>query len=127
MKILIVDDELANAGLMGALLKNLLREPEPTIVIAHSQFEALIEIRREKFELVFCDYNLNPGWGTDILRAVAEKLPQCKTVLMSGMDAVEAREKLKEMRLRASFIEKPFTMPRLAGLLSQLGVSVANP
>lgn len=127
MKILIVDDELATAVLMRGLLKNYWRDSQPTIVIASSQFEALIKIREEKFELVFSDYNLEPGRGTDVLRVVEEKFPQCKTVLMSGVDAEEAQAKLKEMKLRAHFLQKPFSFARLTGLLSQLGVSVAVP
>ena len=88
MRILIVDDY----STMLRILRNLLRQLDlQNVDEAADGEEALFKLRKEKFELVISDWNMQPMTGLDLLRQVRadEKLKSLPFIMVTA----EARPK----------------------------------
>ncbi len=110
--VLVVDgDESLRRKLSTALAREGYRVTE-----AVDGTQALAELSRRQFDLVFCDLNMAPQSGLQILRHTRQQWPDTPVVLVSAEAAVE--EAVEAMREGAfDFVLKPYdleTMEQLA-------------
>ncbi len=110
--VLVVDgDESLRRKLSTALAREGYRVTE-----AVDGTQALAELSRRQFDLVFCDLNMAPQSGLQILRHTRQQWPDTPVVLVSAEAAVE--EAVEAMREGAfDFVVKPYdleTMEQLA-------------
>lgn len=101
--ILIIDDEKE----VGTFLAYLLQERGHKVTVGYSgaDFERLCEGRA--YQLAMIDVKLPDTNGLDILQKLGDKMPACKTVIMTGYSTVKTA--VEAIRLGASdYVEKPF-------------------
>src|SRR5690348_15215927 len=103
-RILVVDDDPDTCHFIAEVLA----EPDREFALAMGFEEALELARREPFDLVVCDINLNSSaTGLDVLRAVKELNPQAQVLLVSGFGTLETA--IEAVRAGAfDYISKPF-------------------
>jgi DNA-binding NtrC family response regulator len=103
-RILIVDDDPDTCTFIGSLLASADRE----IASASTPEQAIARIRREPFDLLISDINLNaPQTGLDVLRAFKAEHASGQVVLISGFGTLETA--IEAMRAGAfDYISKPF-------------------
>ncbi len=80
MKIAIIEDNDADAKILGALLKDFLDEP-------YQLFENLADIQNPVtgFDIIFCDLNLPKSWGERTVRRAKYLFPNSYIVVMTGL------------------------------------------
>ena len=113
MRILVVDDEPAVAGVIAEGLQSLGNE----IVVAGGGEEALQLVESERLDLMFLDVVMPDVDGLEVLRRVRLQRPRLPVIVMSGWvdhPAVEAARLLGV----AAVVPKPITLKHLASALS---------
>ena len=110
-RILIVDDEPANATLAG---RNLQRLGYQTVTFTHPR-EALswAQEHPEKFDLLLTDLTMPGLTGTELIRQIGLLRPEVPSILCSGyLDAMEGQAlELEHVR---HVLGKPFTIEELS-------------
>ena len=103
-RILIVDDDRDTCAFIESLLAGAERE----LISESDPDEAIARIRREPFDLLISDINLNAGrTGLDVLRAFKTEHPRGQAVLISGFGTLETA--IEAMRAGAfDYVSKPF-------------------
>jgi two-component system response regulator AtoC len=103
-RILIVDDDIETCGLIAELLAG----PGREIHSAQKAEDAIDQARREPFDLVISDLNLNgPQSGLDVLKAFRAANPAGEVLLISGFGTLETA--VQAVRAGAfDYISKPF-------------------
>ena len=106
VRILIVDDDVETCRLIAELVAADGRELQQCQTAA----EAIELARREKFDLVISDINLNESTsGLDVLKAFKEANPAGEVVLISGFGTLETA--VQAVRAGAfDYISKPFNI-----------------
>ena len=111
MRILIVDDY----STMLRILRNLLRQLDlQNVDEAENGEEALFKLRKEKFDLVISDWNMQPMTGLDLLRHVRadEKLRSLPFIMVTAESKTENVIVAKQAGV-SNYIVKPFNAETL--------------
>ena len=106
--ILVVDDEAS----IRRTLQEILEYEDYDVDLATNGEEALDAIRSTPYDLVLLDVKMPKVDGMDVLRAVAEDMPDVPVVMISGHGTIETA--VESTKLGAfDFIEKPPDLNRL--------------
>jgi len=116
-RILVVDDDKLTCW---ALEKEFTGQGFTTQVAGNGE-EALAELRRQPYDLVFLDINLPDANGIELLREIDAISRDAKIILMSG-DASEMNREKAFTGGALQFLEKPLDLWEIHGILkSTLG------
>lgn len=111
-KILIVDDE---KDVLNALCLTLERAKEfkSEISVANDGKEALVELGRQKFDLILSDYKMPEMNGVELLAKVRGKWPKTVRILITGYSDVSVAKEAINNAAVHSYIEKPLKSEEL--------------
>jgi len=102
-RILVVDDERA----IGIAIQRLLAGRGHDVTTGRSVEDAIVQLGRERFDLVVTDLNLGRGSGLDVLRWVKEHAPECAVIMITAYGS--ERTAVEAMKLGAAdYVPKPF-------------------
>jgi two-component system NtrC family response regulator len=102
-RMLIVDDETQ----VQTFFSYLLRKKDLHLSFAGSASEVAAALESEPYQAALVDLKLPDTNGLDILKAIKEKMPGCRVIIMTGYSTVKSA--LEAIRLGAEdYIEKPF-------------------
>jgi len=108
VKILIVDDERD----MCWLLSHVFQDAGYKVITALNGEEALIEVKKEKPELVILDVKLPDMNGIEVLSTIKKVKPEIVVIMISAYGTEEIRK--EAMRIGVyDFIDKPFSIERI--------------
>jgi len=121
-KILIVDDDKDTCSFMTELLS----QPDREILTAHEPSEALGLIRRQPFDLIVSDINLNAhATGLDLLRQFKSDQPGGQVVLISGFGTLETA--IEAVRAGAfDYVSKPFNIGEIKATVDRALAQAAH-
>lgn len=83
--------------------------------------EALSELRRQSYDLVFLDIHLPDSDGVELLGEIGRISPDTKIIIMSG-DASEGNRRRAYAGGALQFLEKPFDISEILGILKSAAV-----
>ena len=108
-RILVVDDDRDTC----TFIEGLLAQPDRIITSASNPDDAIAALRREPFDILISDINLNAArTGLDILRAFKAEHASGQVVLISGFGTLETA--IDAMRAGAfDYISKPFDISEI--------------
>jgi DNA-binding NtrC family response regulator len=114
-RVLIVDDDEETCRLIAELIA----EPGRELHQAYTGDEAIARARREPFDLVVSDINLNgPDSGLDVLKAFKRANPTGEVVLISGFGTLDTA--VEAVRAGAfDYISKPFNIGEVRGTVAR--------
>jgi DNA-binding NtrC family response regulator len=114
-RILIVDDDVETCRLIAELVS----APERELQQCQTAARAMELARKEKFDLVISDINLNgPASGLDVLKAFKEANPAGEVVLISGFGTLETA--VQAVRAGAfDYISKPFNIGEVRAIVAR--------
>jgi len=116
-KVLVVDDDHL---ICWALEKEFAGSGHTTQVVQNGA-NALTELRRQAYDLVFLDIHLPDGNGMTLLGEIEKIAPDATVVIMSG-DASETNREIAFAGGALQFLEKPFDLSEIHSILkSTLG------
>jgi two-component system NtrC family response regulator len=113
--ILIVDDEPSQREILAGFLK------KKRYVVQHagSAKDALIKIRKDRYDLVLSDYRMPEKSGFDLLKEIKAVSPETDVVLMTAFGTIEGA--VAAMREGAfDYISKPIDLDELELLIRRL-------
>src|SRR5262245_41603276 len=121
-RILIVDDDRDTCSFMTELLA----QPDREILTAHEPSEALGLIRRQPFDLIVSDINLNAhATGLDLLRQFKADQPGGQVVLISGFGTLETA--IEAVRAGAfDYVSKPFNIGEIKATVDRALAQAAH-
>lgn len=106
--VLVVDDEAS----IRRTLREILEYEDFTVEEAADGEEALTALREETYDLVLLDVKMPEVDGMDVLRTLAEEMPDLPVVMISGHGTIETA--VEATKLGAyDFLEKPPDLNRL--------------
>jgi len=114
-RILIVDDDVETCRLIAELVS----APERELQQCQTAPRAMELARKEKFDLVISDINLNgPESGLDVLKAFKDANPVGEVVLISGFGTLETA--VQAVRAGAfDYISKPFNIGEVRAIVAR--------
>jgi CheY-like chemotaxis protein len=115
-KALVVDDDKL---ICWALEKELTALDLDACIVGNAA-DALAELRRQRFDFVFLDIQLPDMNGLEILRDIDGISPDATVIIMSG-DASEANRQRAYNGGALQFLEKPFDLSEVHGILKSTG------
>jgi CheY-like chemotaxis protein len=110
-KILIADDEPEILKLLETVLKDL----GYSVISAANGIEA-VDYAADDIRLIFLDMIMPEMDGVAALRAIRQKLPDVKVLVSSGYTSPDKAPILESLGIHG-FIEKPFEVSKLAGIV----------
>jgi two-component system response regulator PilR (NtrC family) len=113
--ILIVDD---NPN-MSTLLSDILEIFDFKGNYAGDGHEALEQLRRGKFDLVFTDLRMPKMGGLDLLKAIKLEHPEVPVVVVTGYSGADTRDEVLSEKADG-FLSKPFKVNEIQTLLTSL-------
>jgi CheY-like chemotaxis protein len=87
--------------------------------------DALAELRRQPYDIVFLDIHLPDANGIELLQEIDKISPDAKIIIMSG-DASDANRQRAYNGGAVQFLEKPFDLPEVHGILKSTGGKFAQ-
>jgi DNA-binding NarL/FixJ family response regulator len=115
-KILFIDDD---TNLLDGLRRSLhAQESVWEMSFAASAEEALSMCGTRRFDVVISDYKMPGMDGLSLLRKIAEKNPNTKTILLSGQTDETTFERGRESV--DAYLAKPCTAPLIIGEINKL-------
>ena len=113
--ILIVDDEASQREILAGFLK----KKRYDVHHSGSAREALVKIRKDRFDLVLSDYRMPEKSGFDLLQEIKSINPETDVVLMTAFGTIEGA--VAAMREGAfDYISKPIELDELELLIRRL-------
>jgi DNA-binding NtrC family response regulator len=113
-RILIVDDEPS----VRLVLEEALAPLEAEILSVGSVSSALADLEQQPISVILLDLRLEEEHGLAVLRAVAERHPETRVIIVTAHGTVN--DAVDAMRLGAAdFISKPFDVPELRALVQR--------
>ncbi len=109
-RILVVDDEKS----ARLLLERVLGRAGHQVVLVETGEQALVQLGRERFDLMITDKNLPGIDGLTLLRQARVKHPRLQAIVITGFPTPETKTLARELGVY-SYITKPF------GILDILG------
>lgn len=115
-QILIVDDDAAVAGILGAHIKRL--RPDVELLYAYDGFEAGSLMQEHVPALIFIDI-LMPGIKGDSVCRFIKRNPKARQVPVIGMTGYPSADNVKSMKKAGALavVTKPFDLNELSALL----------
>jgi len=115
VRILIVDDDLETCRLIAELVA----APGRELQQAQKAEDAIGRARRERFDLVISDINLNgPETGLDVLKAFKSANPNGEVLLISGFGTLDTA--VQAVRAGAfDYISKPFNIAEVQSTVAR--------
>ncbi|MFO0980679.1 MAG: response regulator [Planctomycetota bacterium] len=113
---LVVDDELIVRDVARALLERL--RAQVTLATGAIEARALLAAGLDECDLALVDVSLADGRCADLLAEIAQHMPGCQLVAISGYDPSHAPS-VPGHRVR--FLQKPFTFDSIRRLLHEIG------
>lgn len=114
MKILIVDDDDACIQSLADMLEN-----EHEIHAAHNGEEGLAMFETAHYDLVVTDYNMPKLNGTQLLRAIHERAPEMRVIMLTGFADVE--NAIESVNAGAyAFFRKPLDVKDFLGTVTDI-------
>jgi DNA-binding NtrC family response regulator len=111
-RVLVVDDEAAHAELLGELVARHGFE----VVTETGHAPAVERLRREPFDLVITDLDLDGHRGTEILELARTLKPAPEVMLVSGVGSIE--DAVESLQLGAThYFTKPLQVPEVRRVL----------
>lgn len=126
-KVLIIDDSFDITRVLKSAIFTL--DPDIDVMVTPSAEEAMLEISREKLDLIITDIRLPGISGLELLRKIRDRHPNVKIVMMSGITDRDIEEKARDAGANI-FLRKPIEMPLFLNTISlilELGSSGENP
>jgi DNA-binding NtrC family response regulator len=122
-QILIVDDDAETCRLIAELIA----AEDRDVVQAHTADTALEAARRERFDLVISDINLNaPESGIDVLKAFKRANPSGEVLLISGFGTLDTA--VEAVRAGAfDYISKPFNIAEVRAAVTRALARAGEP
>jgi CheY-like chemotaxis protein len=114
-KILIVDD---NPN-MSVLLSDILEIFDFQGIHANDGNDALNQLRKDKYDLVFTDLRMPNMDGHDLLKAIKLEHPSMPVVVVTGYSGADTRDEMFSAKADG-FLSKPFKVNDIQALLSSL-------
>ncbi len=114
MKILIVDDDKD----MCEILSDFLKDEGHTVITAYDGESALSNIKSRKYDLVILDYQLHGIDGLCVLEKAHQIDSSLMAIMISAFGSEQVRLQAKKLGIY-DFIEKPFDIERMVGLVKQ--------
>jgi CheY-like chemotaxis protein len=111
-KVLVVDDDNL---ICWALEKEFAGSGHSTRVVESGE-DALAELRRQPYDLVFLDIHLPDSNGIELLQEFNRITPDAKIIIMSG-DASDSNRHRAFNGGAVQFLEKPFDLSEVHGIL----------
>jgi len=113
-RILVVDDE----NVIRASCQRVLEPEGFEIIQAKTPVEALQQIKEESFDLVITDLKMPEMDGIQLLKKIKEESPSTEVLILTGYATVSTA--VEAMKYGAfDYIEKPFRVEELKGLVSK--------
>ncbi|MBW6475229.1 MAG: response regulator [Anaerolineaceae bacterium] len=125
-KVLIIDDSFDITRVLKSAIFTL--DPDIDVMVTPSAEEAMLEISREKLDLIITDIRLPGISGLELLRKIRDRHPNVKIVMMSGLTDQDIEEKARDAGANI-FLQKPIEMPLFLNTISlilELGSSGEN-
>ncbi len=120
-KVLVVDD----CNLICWALEKELKALDLDACIVGNAADAITELRRQRFDIVFLDIHLPDMNGLEILQEIDGISLDVTVIIMSG-DASEANRQRAYNGGAVQFLEKPFDLSEVHGILKSLGGEYAQ-
>jgi len=122
-RILIVDDDAETCRLIAELIA----APDRDVVQAHTADSAIDAARRDRFDLVISDINLNaPESGLDVLKTFKHVNPAGEVLLISGFGTLDTA--VEAVRAGAfDYISKPFNIAEVRAAVTRALTRAAEP
>lgn len=114
-RILIVDDNLNMASLLGDILEVF----QCQSTLAHDGEEALLLLKEEPYDLVITDYKMPKLNGIDLLRILKENYPNLPVVVISGVNLGTTQVTFIDKKADG-YLSKPFKVEDIEKLLKNL-------
>lgn len=113
-KILVIDDE----SIVRMSCSRTLTPEGYLVTLASSGNEGLELLEKEAYSLILLDLKMPDMDGIEVLRAIKEKWPDMKVIMITGYSTVETA--VQALRLGAfNHIEKPFTPDTLLAAVKE--------
>jgi len=117
MKVLIVDDEGALADLIKEMVERVGIYRVKTAANGEEGYEVFLQF---KPDIILTDIQMPGKNGFEMVRDIRVHHPGIKTIYMSAdLKRYQTRLEEEKMKYQASFLEKPFPIFELVGLLSE--------
>ena len=120
-RILVVDDD----HLICWALQKEFAGRDISIRVKGKGADALAALREESPDYVFLDVNLPDGNGIDLIKEIREISPTTKIIIMSA-DNSETNRQRAFTEGAIQFLEKPFEIKEIHGILRSAGVEFAD-
>ncbi len=112
-RILIVEDDKLMRFSLERDIKKL--SPDYQVVFAENGLAALVELRRQSFDMMITDYKMPGMTGMKLAQTVRQILPDMRVVMMSAQDIIEIRNEARQWQLNFDgYLSKPFTLAQLS-------------
>jgi two-component SAPR family response regulator len=117
MKVLIVDDDEALAGLIKEMIKKIGINRVKTAVNAKEGYEVFLQF---KPDIILTDIQMPAKNGLEMVRDMRNHDPWIKTIYMSGnMRRFRTSLEEEKTKYKASLLDKPFSFSKLTGLFHE--------
>ena len=117
MKVLVVDDDEALAGLIKEMIEKMGIYRVKTAVNAEEGYEVFLYF---KPDIILADIQMPEKNGLDMVRDMRKHDPGIKTIYMSGnMSRFRTRLEEEKTKYKVKFINKPFSCSRLTKLFHE--------
>jgi YesN/AraC family two-component response regulator len=114
-KVLVVDDD----NLICWALEKEFTALDLDARIVGNAADALAELRRQSFDIVFLDIHLPDSNGLELLREIDEISPDATVIIMSG-DASDVNRQRAYNDGAVQFLEKPFDLSEVHSILKSI-------
>jgi CheY-like chemotaxis protein len=114
-KVLLVDDNM----LLLASMKRFFERECQDVIAVNTGEAAILNLQTQSFDLVLLDINLPDTDGWHVLEHIRNHSPHSKVVVISSIEAETVRETALQ-KGAVEFIEKPFDIVGLRGVLSKI-------
>lgn len=112
MKIAVIDDSLSVRMMISISLDDLGVEPD-SIVEFVTATDALIDLKTNYYDLIFCDLHMPEMDGLELIKNIHDDLKHLKSskiVMVTGEEDISYKEDFKKLGVR-QFIKKPIYPP----------------
>ena len=117
MKVLIVDDDKALAGLIKQIIEKVGTYRVKTAVNGEDGYEIFLHF---KPDIILTDIQMPAKNGLEMVRDIRNHDPGIKTIYMSGnMRRFRTRLEEEKTKYKASLLDKPFSFSKLTGLFHE--------
>ena len=113
-KILVIDNDKD----MCCVVRDVLKEENHTVNIAHDGESALSKIKRQRFDLMIVDYKLFGKNGLTLIEEARQIRPSLITIMISAFGNESVRSRARKLGAY-DFLDKPFHIKRLAKVVKK--------